>query len=163
MPLFRRKRVPEAVTAVPLEPGERRLAWGLTPAGEPVVATELGLRLPGEPRLDWPDVERASWSRPVLTVLRVATFEGTGERRSVHLEDEGTLPEVVRSAVTGSVGWSSHYRLRPSGGVRVVGRRRPGQDLLDWQLVYDAGTDLQDSDVRAQAAELLLGVKRTVG
>jgi hypothetical protein len=163
MPLFGRSRPPEAVAAVQLEPGERRSAWGLTPSGEPVVATDLGLRLPGAPRLDWHDVEKATWSRPVLTVVRVADVAGTGERRTVQLEDEGSLPDVVRSAVTGSVGWSSHYRLRPRGGVRVVGRRRPGQDLLAWQLVYDAGTDLDDPLVRAQADELLLNARRTVG
>ena len=163
MPLFRRKRVPAAVAAVVLEPGERRSAWALTSDGDAVVATDRGLRLPGAERLDWPDVERASWARPVLTVLRVAAVAGAGERRSVRLEDEGDLPDVVRSAVTGSVGWSSHYRLGPAGGVRVVGRRRPGLDLLDWQLVYDAGTDLDDPDVQAQAAELLLVARRTVG
>ena len=72
-------------------------------------------------------------------------------------------PGTSLGTVTGSVGWSSHYRLRPSGGVRVVGRRRPGQDLLDWQLVYDAGTDLADPEVQAQAEELLLTARRTVG
>jgi hypothetical protein len=163
MPLFGRRRVPDAVTAVPLDPGERRTAWGLTPGGEPVVATELGLRLPGQPRLDWSDVERAVWARPVLTVQRVASFAGTGERRSVQLEDEGTLPDAVRSAVSDSVGWSSHYRLAPSGGVRVVGRRRPGRELLDWQLVHDPGTDVDDPAVQAQVAELLLAARRTIG
>ena len=162
MRLFGR-RVPPAVAAVALDPGERRLAWGLTPGGEPVIATTVGLRLPGVDRLDWPDIERASWSRPVLTVLRVATVEGTGERRSVQLEQEGELPDAVRTSVTGSVGWSSHYRLRPSGGVRVVGRRRPGQDLLEWQLVYDAGTRYDDPAVVAQAEELLTGARRTIG
>lgn len=162
MPLFRR-RVPEAVAAVALEPGERRTAWGLTPGGDPVVATELGLRLPGAVRLDWPDIERASWARPMLTVLRVATTAGSGERHVVQLEQEGDLPDAIRSAVTGSVGWSSHYRLRPSGGVRVVGRRRPGQDLLDWQLVFDVGTDPDDPSVQAQTAELLLAARRTIG
>ena len=162
MPLFGR-RVPEAVRAVELEPGERRSAWGLTPDGLPVVASDLGLRLPGHDLLLWADVERATWARPVLTVLRVAAYAGTGERWSVQLEDEGSLPDAVRSAVTGSVGWSSHYRLRPRGGVRVVGRRKPGQDLLDWQLVYDAGTDPEDPLVRTQAEELLLTAQRTVG
>ena len=162
MRLFRR-RVPPEVTAVALDAGERRLAWGLTPGGEPVVATDVGLRLPGAERLDWPDVERVSWSRPVLTVLRVATVEGTGERRSVQLEQEGELPDVVRTSVTASVAWSSHYRLRPSGGVRVVGRRRRGQDLLDWQLVYDPGTRHDDPAVVAQAEELLHGARRTIG
>lgn len=163
MPLFGRRRVPEAVTAVRLEPGERRTAWALTPSGEPVVASGLGLRLPGEPRIDWPDVEKATWARPVLTVTQVAQFAGTGARRVVRLEQEGTLPDVVRGAVTDSVGWSSHYRLRPSGGVRVVGRRRPGQDLLDWQLVYDPGTDVSDPSVQEQAAELLQSARRTIG
>ena len=163
MPLFGRRRVPEVVSAVQLEAGERRSAWGLDARGEAVVATDLGLRLPGAPRIDWHDVEKATWARPVLTVVRVAVIAGAGERRTVELEDEGTLPDAVRSAVTGSVGWSSHYRLRPRGGVRVVGRRRPGQDLLDWQLVYDPGTDLDDPLVRAQADELLLNARRTVG
>ena len=162
MRLFGR-RVPEVVRAVVLEPGERRTAWGLTPGGEPVVATDLGLHLPGAARVDWPDVERASWSRPLLTVLRSAQIAGTGERHVVHLEQEGNLPDAVRGAVTDSVGWSSHYRLGPSGGVRVVGRRRPGRDLLDWQLVYDRGTDLSDPLVRAQAEDLLLSARRTVG
>ncbi len=163
MPLFGRRRVPEVVSAVRLDPGERRSAWGLTTDGEPVVATDLGLRLPGASRFDWHDVEKATWARPVLTVVRVAEIAGAGERRSVRLEQEGTLPDAVRSAVSGSVGWSSHYRLRPGGGVRVVGRRRPGQDLLDWQLVYDPGTDLDDPLVREQADELLLTARRTVG
>ena len=163
MPLLGRRRVPEAVAAVPLDAGERRTAWGLTPGGEPVVATDLGLRLPAQQRLDWSDVERAGWVRPVLTVVRVATIAGTGERRSVQLEQEGSLPEVVRSSVTDSVGWSAHYRLAPSGGVRVVGRRRPGQDLLDWQLVYDPGTDVDDPRVQAEVADLLLTARRTVG
>ena len=163
MRLFGRRRVPEVVAAVRLDPGERRSAWGLTTGGEAVVATDLGLRLPGAPRLDWHDVEKATWARPVLTVVRVAEIAGSGERSTVQLEQEGLLPDAVRSAVTGSVGWSSHYRLRPRGGVRVVGRRKPGQDLLDWQLVYDAGTDPEDPLVRTQAEELLLTARRTVG
>ena len=163
MSLFGRRRVPEAVRTVVLEPGERRLSWGLTPDGSPVLATDRGLRLPGEQLLAWHRIERASWARPVLTLLEVATVEGTGPRRSVQLEDEGDLPEAVRTSVTGSVGWTSHYRLRPAGGVRVVGRRRPGSDLLDWQLVFDQGTPLDDPSVQAQAEELLLNARRTVG
>ena len=162
MRLFGR-RVPEVVAAVELEPGERRTAWGLTPGGEPVVATDLGLRLPGAERLDWPDVEKASWQRPRLTVVRVSSVAGAGERRSVQLEQEGDLPDAVRGAVTDSVAWSAHYRLAPAGGVRVVGRRRPAQVLLDWQLVYDPGTDQADPLVQQQAGELLLSAWRTVG
>lgn len=163
MPWFARLRPPAAVTAVRLEPGERRRSWGLTPDGQPVVATDLGLRLPGAELIPWHDVERATWARPVLTVLRSARLEGTGERRAVQLEQERDLPDAVRSSVTASVGWSTHYRLRPAGGVRVVGRRRPGQDALDWQLVFDRGTDVDDPAVQEQAQELLRQARRTIG
>ena len=161
--LLRRRPVPDAVRAVALEPGERRRAWGLTTAGDPVVATDLGLRLPRTPRLDWADVERATWRRPVLGVSRVARVDGTGARWQLELAEEAELADVVRSAVTASVAWSNHVRLTPAGGVRIVGRRRPGQDALDWQLVYDSGTDLDDPGVTQQAEALLEDARRTIG
>ena len=160
---LRRRPVPPAVKAVALEPGERRVGWAVTPDGEPVVATEEVLLLPGGVRLPWHQVERASWQRPHLTVLEVQTVEGTGASHRLELADEGDLPEVVRSRVTASVAWSSHARLSPRGGVRIVGRRIPGRETFDWQLVYDPGTDLADPLVRAQAEELLEGARRTIG
>ena len=163
MPLFSRRRVPDVVRAVVLEPGERRVAWALTEQGEPVVATDLGLRAPLAPRLDWPEIERAVWQRPVLTVLEMDERAGAGRKVELVLADDGDLPDVVRTQVTASVAWSNHVRLRPAGGVRLVGRRRPGQDLLDWQLVYDPGTDPDDPQLRAQAAALVEDARRTIG
>ena len=161
--LPRRRRVPDAVRAVELDPGERRLAWGVTTAGDAVVATDRGLRLPGAGRLDWADVERATWRRPLLGVVRVSPVDGAGARWELELSDEDDLADVVRSQVTSSIAWSNHVRLQPSGGVRVVGRRRPGQDLLDWQLVFDAGTDPDDPALRAQAEAVVLEARRTIG
>lgn len=155
--------MPEVVKAVALEPGERRQSWGLTSAGDPVVATDLGLLLPGSPRLAWADVEKATWKCPLLEVVAVAEVAGTGTRWRVQLEDEGDLPDAVRSAVSASVGWSTHVDLRPRGGARLVGRRRPGLELLAWQVVYDVGTDLSDPQVRAQAEALLADARRTIG
>ena len=167
MPSLRRllglRAVPDAVRGVQLDPGERRLAWAVTTGGEAVVATDRGLRLPASPRLEWADVERATWRRPTLVVVRVSAVDGTGQRWQLELVEEGDLPDVVRSQVTASVAWSDHVRLQPSGGVRVVGRRRPGQDLLDWQLVFDAGTDPDDPVRRAQAEAVLLDVRRRIG
>lgn len=148
---------------VALGPGERRAAWATTPEGEPVVVSDLALLLPGGVRLAWPDVERATWKRPVLTVWGIAEVEGTGPRHEVEVVDEGDLPQAVRTRVTGSVGWSSHSRLQPEGGVRVVGRRRPGTEGLDWQMVFDRGTDPADPAVRAQAQRLLDSARRAIG
>ena len=146
-----------------LDAGERRTAWGLTTAGDPVVATDTGLRVPGSVHVEWPDVEKATWKRPVLEVVEVAAVSGTGRRWRFELAEEGELPETVRSAVTASVAWSTHVGLHPAGGVRVVGRRRPGLELLDWQLVYDRGTDLSDPAVQAQAQSVLADARRTIG
>ena len=161
--LLRRTPVPDAVRAVELEPGERRRAWSMTSRGDAVIATDLGLRLPGTPRLDWAEIERAVWRRPLLTVSRVASVDGAGQRWQVELTQEGDLPDVIRTHVTASVAWTNHVRLSPSGGVRIVGRRRPGQDLLEWQLVFDAGTDPDDPALRAQAEALVLDARRTIG
>jgi hypothetical protein len=155
--------VPDSVRAVALDPGERRLGWALTTTGGPVLATDVGLRLPDGGRWDWPDVERVSWRRPVLVVVRVSESEGAGPRVQLELAEEEALADVVRSQVTASIAWSDHVRLVPSGGVRVVGRRRPGQDLLEWQLVFDAGTDPRDPGLRAQAEGAVLRARRTVG
>ncbi len=149
--------------AVALDPGERRLAWGVTTSGDAVVATDLGLRLPRSPRLDWADVERATWRRPVLGISRVARVDGGGARWQLELADEGGLADVVHAQVTASVVWTNHVRLQPAGGVRIVGRRRPGSDLLDWQVVFDAGTDPDDPQLKAQAEALVLDARRTIG
>ena len=161
--MFGRRQVPAAVKAVRLEPGERRTSWALTPTDEPVLATSAGLRLPDGSRLDWPDIEKATWKRPFLEVVQVAAVSGAGRRWRLELADEGDLPAAVRSAVTASVAWQNHVMLAPTGGVRVVGRRRPGQELLDWQVVYDEGTDVDDPLVRAQTEEILIDARRTIG
>lgn len=155
--------MPEAVRAVGLEPGERRTAWGLTQQGDPLVASDAALYLPGGTRIAWPDVEKATWARPLLELTEVAAVSGAGRRWRFELDQEGVLPDTVRSAVTASVAWSMHVGVHPAGGVRVVGRRRPGQELLDWQLVYDRDTDVDDPVVRAQAEAALLDARRTIG
>ena len=166
MGVLRRRTTPEAVKAVALDRGERRVAWAMTTDGQPVVATDVGLRLPGRPVLAWDRIERASFSRPVLTVLELAEVEGTGTAHHVDLDLDGDvtdLPETVRTRVSASVAWSSHTRLAPAGGVRIVGRRRPGLEVLDWQLVFDRGTDPNDPQLRAQAEQYLDAARRTVG
>ena len=163
MSLLRLQRVPDAVRKVVLPRGERRSAWALTDAGQPVVATDAALLLPGGARLAWERVERAAWDAPLLTLVEAAEVEGTGPRHAVRLPEPRDLPEVVRTRVTATVAWSRHERLAPRGGVRLVGRRRPGSAVLDWQLVYDRDTDLADPLVRAQAEALLEAARRSVG
>jgi len=165
MGLLRRRAVPDQVKAVQLDSGERRVGWAVTTTGEPVVATDLGLRLPGAGVLAWEQIERASFDKPVLVITELAEVEGAGARHTVELDltEDTDLPEVVRVRVSASVAWSSHQRLHPAGGVRIVGRRRPGLEVLDWQLVFDRDTDPHDPGLRAQAEQHLDAARRTIG
>ena len=163
MSFWRRRPVPDAVRAVALPPGERRVAWGTTLDGAAVVASDRALVLPGGARLEWARIEKATWRPPQLVLLETAEVEATGAQHVLPLDDPGDLPATVRARVTGSVAWSVHERLSPAGGVRVVGRRVPDEELLQWQLVYDAGTDRDDPLVRAQAESLLESARRNVG
>ena len=164
MPLFRRRPVPPVVRDVSLPPGDRRVAWATTAEGAAVVATEGGLLLPArDALLPWRQVERATWERPLLRVREADRTASAGVLHELALEDPGDLPAVVRDRVTGSVAWSQYAKVAPEGGVRVVGRRVPGADLLEWQLVFDAGTDVADPLVRAQAEHALKAARRTIG
>ena len=162
MRLLRRSPVPDAVSTLSLPTGERRLAWGLTEDGAPVVATPSGLVLPDGSFLAWVQVEKAVHAPPVLTVTEVAEVEGRGAQHVLRLAQDHELAGVVRARVTSSVGWSDRRRLS-QGSVRLVGRRVAGQDALLWQLVFDAACDPADPLVRAQAKQLLDEVRRSLG
>lgn len=157
---MRLSNVPATVRA--LKTDERRLAWGLTPDGTVLVATATFLYVDCD-KLAWTKVERVSWTPPVLTVIEVAEIEGSGRSRNYELVEDGRLAEIVRARVTSSVGWSDRRVLHPSGAVRLVGRRTPGVDLLEWQTVWEPGTDHHDPALQAQAADWVAALRKTIG
>jgi hypothetical protein len=153
-----RRTVPAAVRAVP----ERRLAWGVTDDGTALVAAPTSLYV-GEQPLPWTSVERVSWQPPVLTITEVAEVEGTGASHSWTLVEEARLAEIVRERVTASIAWSDVRSLQPAGAVRLVGRRMPGQEVLEWQTVWQAGTNPADPLLRAQVDAFLDGLRKSIG
>lgn len=157
---MRRTKVPEVVSSLKTE--ERRLAWGITADDLPLVATPSSLYI-GDESLPWTQVERISWKPSTLTIIEVAEVEGSGRTRSFVLTDDARLAETIRARVTSSVAWSDRRGLHPKGAVRLVGRRVPGQDLLQWQQVYEPGTDPHDPFLRAQADQMVDALRRTIG
>jgi hypothetical protein len=157
--------VPDAVKAIALGPGERRVAWAITPDEQPVVASTRALYLPDGTTLAWDAIERVHWEKTTLHLIELTEHEGSGRRHQVTLDlDHDTdLPEEVRTRVSASFAWSSHVKLRPAGGVRIVGRRRAGMEVVDWQLVFDRDTDPLNPALRAQAVEHLAAARRTIG
>lgn len=144
----RRRALPPELRP-PLAGGERVVAWAPVPPDGAVVATDLGLFLPGRPeRLGWHEIHKATWDgrRLVVTPGRVVrTRPGyavtvDAPAVTVPLPDPRDVPYAVRTRVTRSVSVTTHRRV-PGGGVRVVARRVPGVDGLSWAVRYDEGTD----------------------
>ncbi|MFR9729421.1 hypothetical protein ACL03H_09335 [Saccharopolyspora sp. MS10] len=114
----------------------------------PLVATDLGLWLPGGRRLGWHLISKATWNDGVLVVVEAAESVAAGE--AVLLRDlppsrfpvtePGRLPEVVHARVTGSIRGTEHRELAV-GGARFVRRKVPGRDGLVLQVRPDPGTD----------------------
>lgn len=156
---MRLSKVPDAVRSV--RTPERRLAWGLAPDGTVLVATASALHV-GDEVLPWTQVEKVSWRPSVLTLVEVAEVEGTGRVRSWELAEDGRLAETVRARVTSSVGWSDRRRLPSGGHVRLVGRRAPGADALDWQVVWEHASDAA-GPARGQVDAWVVELRKTIG
>ncbi len=159
MKLFGRREKPPAEAVTRLDRDERVLTWADTASG-PVVATPLGLWLPGyEERLPWHLVDKATWKNGILTLVpAVDTGDGVlveQTPRAVRVTVPRDLPNTVRVRVQKAIAFTRHHPLPVDGprrGVRVVGRRVPGRDGISWQLVFDRGVDRDDPAVRAAAA-----------
>jgi hypothetical protein len=168
MRLFGRRERPPAEVLAPLDPDERVVAWATAAGGGAVLATPLGLWLPGAvERIGWHLVDKATWRDGVLTVV-AARDTGGGvldelPPRSVRLAVPRDLPQAVRDRVERTIASTRHYRLPSGGGVRVVGRRVPGQDGVSWQQVFDRGVDRDDPAVRTAAAEVVAQSRAMLG
>jgi hypothetical protein len=167
----REKPPPEAVAR--LDPDERVVSWAPAPGGA-VVATPLGLWLPGLPdRLPWHLIDKVIWRSNTLTLIP-AVDSGGGvlveqPPRSVRLEEPRDIPQNVRARIEKAIAFTRHHPLPGAEGagvrrgVRVVGRRVPGQDGVSWQLVFDSGVDRDDPAVRAAASAFVDQARAELG
>ena len=173
MRLFRKRETPPAESVARLDKNERVVSWAPV-AGGAVVATQLGLWLPGVPdRLPWHLIDKATWRSDVLTIV-AAVDSGDGvlieqPPRSVRLEQPRDIPQTVRVRVEKAIAFTRHHPLPEADGggvrrgVRVVGRRVPGEDGVSWQLVFDAGVDRDDPAVRAAASSYVKQARAELG
>ena len=160
MRLFGRREQPPAEALAALDRDERVVSWGSAAGGGAVLATPLGLWLPGATeRISWHLIDKATWQDGVLSVVAARdTGDGVLDElpaRSVRIAVPRDLPQTVRSRVERTIASTRYYRLPTGSGVRVVGRRVPGRDGVSWQLVFDPGVDRDDPAVRTAAAEMV--------
>lgn len=178
--LLRRRLLP-ATAKPPLEGDERIVAFAGTDGGDHVVATTLGLWLPGqEARLGWHEIHKATWSGRVLTVVAArrtgslpvpggdaidgSTVDVLVDAPAVswQLLDPDLVPHQVRIRVERSVAYTSHHPLPGGGGVRVVARRVPGVGGRRWAVRYDDGVDGDRAEVQAATVELVAAARASL-
>jgi hypothetical protein len=161
--LFTRRKLP-AGRRPALGAEERVVAWAGATGDDVVVLTNLGLWLPGAAgRLGWHEIHKATWSGRQLSIVAarpVAEAEGYTVMAdlpalTLTLLDPDKVPDQLRARVDKSVAYSSHHELPGGGGVRVVARRVPGADGLNWTVRYDEGTDGDAPEVVSATAELV--------
>jgi len=167
--LFGRRERPPDDALARLDPDERVVSWGSAPGGAAVLATPLGLWMPGaSERLPWHLVDKATWRDGVLTLVpAVDTGGGVLQEqpaRAVRLETPRDLPDTVRVRVQKAIAFTRHHPLPGQRrGVRVVGRRVPGGDGVSWQLVFDPGVDRDDPAVRTAVTAYLDQARAELG
>ena len=173
MRLFGKREKPPPEAVARLDPDERVVSWAPAPGGA-VVATPLGLWLPGVPdRLPWHLIDKVIWRSNTLTLIP-AVDSGGGvlveqPPRSVRLEQPRDIPQNVRARIEKAIAFTRHHPLPGAEGagvrrgVRVVGRRVPGQDGVSWQLVFDPGVDRDDLAVRAAASAFVDQARAELG
>jgi hypothetical protein len=157
-----------------LSADENVIAHGELRGGGYLVATSLGLWLPGDSsdssgprRVGWHLISKATWANGELVVIEAHETGTAGEavlladrapRRYV-LETPGKLPETVHRRVTGSIR-SRHHRELPGGGAWFVQRKVPGRDGILLQVRPDDGADR--AAVSKIAAEVALRIRDAV-
>ncbi len=156
---------PDVVERLRLATGDRVLAAAPFDGGH-LVATRYGLwELPAEADptfLHWDEVDRADWHEGRFTVV-LTPAEGEARSRGYPVTAPGRMPEVVRDRVTASIVVNNPHRLSGGGTVRVLARRREGEDGLRWLLAFERAADARDAARRAEAEGYLAQARESVG
>ena len=168
MPLFRSgPQLPDTVRSVP----GRRLAAAEARDGAWLVATRDALHVVAAPggvdrELRWEQVQRADWDvdAGTLQVEEVAEFGRPVPAYSFELADPGSLLDVLRERVTGSVVLQRRTELARRRGFSVIGRRAPsGGGEVTWAYEFDRGVDPDDPEVMQAARAALREAQESLG
>jgi len=139
-------------------------AGGDVHAADVAGGTARALYLPNGVVLGWNEIDQVVWhldeSRLDLVTLPI---DGPARSYQIHLPDPGRLPELVRERVTSSIVVNHHVPLVGRRGAKIIARRIPGLDDLDWIVVYDQGVDGGDPEVKERVGDAVAVLRRDLG
>ncbi len=131
---------------------------------EVVAGTATALYLPDGIVLGWNEIDQVVWesdeSRLDLVTLPI---DGPARVYQVHLAAPSRLPELIRERVTSSIVVNEHVQLNGRRGAKIIARRLPGVDELDWIVIYDSGIDGDDPDVNQGVRRAVAVLRRDLG
>jgi hypothetical protein len=140
---------------VPVEPGERILAFAHSPDGALVLVTDRALRYQGGgswSRLGWERVGRIAWNDERHTLAVTDAGSARVADVALHATDGPRLTDLARERVGSTFLLSARVALSGRRHARVTARRQPGSDRTLWQVDLGVGADPADPKVRAEIA-----------
>lgn len=160
MRLFGRREVPPPDVVAQLPPDDRVVSWADVVGGGVVIATPSGLWWPDDGahrRIGWQHITKAVWQDGVLSVIEADVQDELllVDRAPIAaaFEVPRDLPPVVRKRIETNVVRSELMPVS-GGNARLVGRRIPGRDGVQWWARLEDGTP--DSEpVRSAVREAL--------
>lgn len=163
-------RLPAGVAdALGVRPGEKVIAWGAGPGADVtqaafVVATTRALytQATGE-RVPWHRVSKAAWDEPILDLVLLDDGGQPSRPLRIRLDDAKDLPPAVHDRVTDSVLISDRVELGAGAGALLVARRDSDDGSIRWAVVFDAGLDPADPQLRAAVDEALGRLRESLG
>jgi len=161
----RRPSLPERLPAdVPdrlgVRAGEKVIAWGSSSGGGYVVATDRALYADGlGARTRWSSISRAGWDEPVLSLTILDESGRVTRPVRLRVDDSRDLPPAVHDRVTASVVVSERVELKEGAKALLAARQDSDDGQIRWSVVFDAGLDPTDPDLR-RAADAALGQLR---
>lgn len=147
---------------------EKVAAWGSTasPDGSVryLVATERALYLPDGPeRIPWHRISKATWDEPVLEARVLDESGQSTSVRRLRVDESYDLPAAVRDRVTDSVVVTERVDLGDGAAALMSARRDSDDGRIRWSVVFDAGLDPRDPELRARADTALADLRASLG
>ena len=157
-----------AATALGVPSSEKVIAWGSTALDDAttsyLVATDRALyadALGG--RTPWNRISKATWEEPTLVVTMLDDAGRPRRLLRLRVDQSNDLPAAVYDRVTASVVVSERVELRADAKALLVARRGSDSDDITWTVVFDAGLDPRDPELREAADAALADLRGSLG
>lgn len=153
-----------------LAPDERHLIATCDVFDAVVVATGVAMHRLGPPegsgdwsRWGWEQIARVEWDDSTSTMTLIGQAPLLPDRVALTFPSPGPLVDVARERVAWTTPMATRIGLPSGGTVRVVARRHPITDRIDWFLYPDTTVAIDGAGIRAELDDVLAALRADTG